>query len=465
MIALINRIFIMVLLLSISGFLFSILYLPLEKLACRFASAKFIVSINSIALSSFVIPFYYIFSIYDGSSQDFSDYHVVVSESVTVSDNVIIDIHDTFGVILQNVDVLWFIGMVLFLLVNITNYIRLLRNIKKKSFSIKSDIWIETFEKLQHEHQLKSVYLVTNNTVGIPCTVGLFKKYIIIPTTMINLFDEEEVQYILKHELYHIAHGDTFREWLVTMLNCFNWFNPLFYFLKNNLFQWIEISCDEAVTKGFTKEKKEKYARLILRVLEAEEAFEHKHYYIVSFHGNHIANHKRRILKIMGERKRNRRLGKIALSSMAILAMFTSTVLAKEADSIVNKVFSENVSIDNANEIAVISLETYQNNSENQINFENIDFVNGNFKKFDVKETSDISYEIIYQDGNVSRDFRVNAEPRHTHKTVEVVISQHKKFSDGSCKTTYYEGKQCTVCGTVWQGDVIEIVIKPICTH
>lgn len=65
----------------------------------------------------------------------------------------------------------------------------------------------------------------------------------------------------------------------------------------------------------------------------------------------------------------------------------------------------------------------------------------------------------------MSNDFGVHAEPCHTHKKEEVVISEHKKLSDGSCKTTYYEGEKCTICGAVWKGDVIKTVTENPCTH
>ena len=52
----IDRIFITVLLLSISGFVFCIVFFSLERYAFRLTSAKTMVSVNTTALFSFVIP-------------------------------------------------------------------------------------------------------------------------------------------------------------------------------------------------------------------------------------------------------------------------------------------------------------------------------------------------------------------------------------------------------------------------
>ena len=166
----------MVLLLSISGFIFSLLYLLFEKLLYKLTSAKFMVIINTIALMSFVIPFYHIHSVYDKSSFDFANYSVVVFENGNKSDRAIANIHHMFDNFIQYIDVLWLIGVVFFLLINIVNYIHLIRSIKQKSFSIENDTWIHHFKALECKTQLKKVYLVANTTISTPCTVGFFKK-------------------------------------------------------------------------------------------------------------------------------------------------------------------------------------------------------------------------------------------------------------------------------------------------
>ena len=163
-------------------------------------------------------------------------------------------------------------------------------------------------------------------------------------------------------------------------------------------------------------------------------------------------------------KKRKGNAGKILVSSAMMIAMFTSNAMAKEADSVVNKIFSENADV--VSEANVISYEEYERKSNKDIiELKSVDFNSENYKQFYAEENADTAYTIIYADGSVSNDFGFNVEPHHTHTTVEVVISEHKKLSDGSCKTTYYEGLKCTVCGTVWKGDIIKTVTENPCTH
>lgn len=79
----------------------------------------------------------------------------------------------------------------------------------------------------------------------------------------------------------------------------------------------------------------------------------------------------------------------------------------------------------------------------------------------------DITYEIIYQGevADVPEQVQAQVEPRHAHKLVDITLKEHKKKSNGSCVTTYYEGQKCSTCGTVWKGDVINTVTMAKCTH
>ena len=90
-----------------------------------------------------------------------------------------------------------------------------------------------------------------------------------------------------------------------------------------------------------------------------------------------------------------------------------------------------------------------------------------NFVRFDVYDTKDTTYDIIYNDDikSISNPPQDQIELQHVHKIVDITLKEHKKNSDGSCKTTYYEGRKCKVCGAIWKGDVINVVTMAKCIH
>lgn len=456
----INRIFVCVLLLSISGFISSSIYLILEKNLYKLTSAKFMVFANTVILLSFVIPFYYLVSIMDGSESSFIGYDLVVFEGQNAYNNVVASVRDIRPHI-EYIDNIWFVGVLIFIVMKIVMYLYTVTRIKRTSFMLQSDIWASTFQKIKEKYTTQNVLLVGSHETTSPFTVGILHQYIVIPAIMINALDEEEIEFVLSHECYHASQNDVGRKVLMIVLNCFNWFNPLFYFLKDNLSTWMEIACDEAVTEKFDEKQKRKYAALIIKSLKLENIHNKNRLYCVCYGGNHVKHYKRRILEIMGEKKKNGLRGKVFVSALVVFSLMCSNVVAKAADGPVNQMFSENVAVVNADktevEIAPIDIQ------DKFLDFE-FKTPEENFEVFIVDTSNDITYEIIYIDSEI-KNIDAGVEPQHIHTIKDAVIKIHEKHSDGSCTTTYYEGRQCTGCGLTWRGDVIQVVTQPKCRH
>lgn len=415
---------------------------------------------NTVILLSFVIPFYYLVSIMDGSESSFIGYDLVVFEGQNAYNNVVASVRDIRPHI-EYIDNIWFVGVLIFIVMKIVMYLYTVTRIKRTSFMLQSDIWASTFQKIKEKYTTQNVLLVGSHETTSPFTVGILHQYIVIPAIMINALDEEEIEFVLSHECYHASQNDVGRKVLMIVLNCFNWFNPLFYFLKDNLSTWMEIACDEAVTEKFDEKQKRKYAALIIKSLKLENIHNKNRLYCVCYGGNHVKHYKRRILEIMGEKKKNGLRGKVFVSALVVFSLMCSNVVAKAADGPVNQMFSENVAVVNADktevEIAPIDIQ------DKFLDFE-FKTPEENFEVFIVDTSNDITYEIIYIDSEI-KNIDAGVEPQHIHTIKDAVIKIHEKHSDGSCTTTYYEGRQCTGCGLTWRGDVIQVVTQPKCRH
>lgn len=458
----IDRAFIAVLLLSISGFVFCAIFLPFEKYAAyRLTSAKTMVIVNTAALFSFVIPFYLIVSIMDRSEYYFSKNGTLVFKDASKYEGFVGVVRE-FGFI-EYLGSIWLLGAIGFLVFYLWKYIHLSNCVKRMQFMIDDDVWAVKFRELKNDKDMPDVKLIGCSSISTPCTIGVKSRCIAIPSYMINSFDEEEVEFILRHEFYHVAHSDLLKKILVTTLNCLNWFNPLYYFLRNSLSDWMEIACDEEVTKEFNQEQRMKYCQLIIKILELERnAYSGKEIKI-SFAGIDMKNYKRRMMSIMKKNMVNSIWGKAAVASMAVISMVSGNVVAKAADTPVNQMFSKNAEVVTTEEVEVIAtVDALAEEEERYIEYEST----GEFVKLSVSNMENATYEIIYEDGTVEKLSGVlQAEERHVHKLVEVTIKEHKKASDGSCTTTYYDGQKCTSCGTTWKGDVIKTVKEDPCMH
>ena len=459
----IDRIFITVLLLSISGFVFCIVFFSLVRYAFRLTSAKTMVSVNTTALFSFVIPFYYVASLLDKSEVSFGKYKTLVFRDAGVYEGIVGKIREMQ--IVEYISTIWLLGMIVFLVRCIYRYIRLIHRVRANKFHLKGTVWAEIFSRLADGKKISDVSLVGNYVIHTPCTVGIRKQYIVIPAGMLNAFDEEEMEFILKHEIYHVLHKDLPRKFLIAMLSCINWFNPLFWLLKENLSNWQESASDEEVIADFTPKKQLQYSQLLLKVMHLERTACQDAEFGANFKGSGSKKYKRRAMKIMRNKKTTGIHGKAVVAFVTLLSMVSGSVVAKAADMRVNQIFSRNVEVVETSEIEVIEEQDIFSGGD----LENRDTLDsGTFVKVDLRDTADTTYEIIINDNDLGAVFssaQNPVEPQHLHNIIDVTIKKHKKNSDGSCTTTYYEGRQCTICSGTWMGDVIGETNLVKCPH
>ena len=457
----IDRAFIAVLLLSISGFIFCAVYLPLENLAYRHTSAKTMVTMNTIALFSFVFPLYLVVSFADGSESTFRAYDTLILSNA--------DRYESFVINMRNLDFtkylgdLWFLGAICTLFYRTRKYFRSLFQLASNKFGLENSVWSAIFEKIKQEKNVHNVFLVGSCQVTTPCTFGLRKRYIAIPAIMINSFEEDEIELILQHEFYHVIHRDLLRKFLIMLLGSIHWFNPLFRFLKDNLSNWQEAACDEEVTKIFGKEEKDKYIQLFIKILEVQSEDEDTELISFSFIGNDLKDYKRRLEKVMRKSDKTSIRGKVVVASAALLSMFCGNVVAKAADIPVNQMFSKNVEIVEAGEYKKVSkIESDYMTASEKVEQSDTEV----FVEFEQCNTANITYKIIYSNPEAATVVKQDqAEPRHAHNIVDMIWEKHEKFSNGSCKTTYYKGRECTICGATWKGDLIGETTLVKCPH
>ncbi len=442
----IDRVFVSVLLLSINGFIFCTVFFLLEKYAYRLTTAKTMVCISTIALLSFVMPFYRIASLVDNSENYFRNYKILVFEDLGSYEYIVGKIRKT-GMI-EYFSSIWLLGVIYFFIMYVCKYFYLLHRVQANKFYMEGTTWLKIFNRLKDEKNIKNVRLVCCYAVFTPCSIGIKNRSIVIPASMMNAFDEEEMEFILQHELYHILHMDLLKKLFVMLLSCLNWFNPQFRSLRINLFHWLESAADEAVTNGFAFNKRLKYSQLIAKVIELERASSMAAGCSANFRGEKTKKNIRRSKKIMQKKERSGIWGKAAVVSAALFSLISGNVVAKAADTPIHQMFSKNVDIVKSSEIEQME--------PSDIVFHTIDACTAH---------DDLNECIEFDPGIVQHEEPSQAEPRHIHKTEDIILKKHEKYQNNSCKTTYYKGYTCTSCGSAWKGNKINSVIMEICTH
>lgn len=136
--------------------------------------------------------------------------------------------------------IIWGAGLVVILIGNIISCLRM----KKKLVCS-----IETGERV-----------FEGDDVEGPMTVGVIRPRIYLPVGIC----EEDKKHILAHEMTHIKRHDPLYKFIVYLITCIYWFNPLvwvgFYLFSRDM----EMACDEETLRTLGEEEKESYVKVLL---------------------------------------------------------------------------------------------------------------------------------------------------------------------------------------------------------
>ena len=98
------------------------------------------------------------------------------------------------------------------------------------------------------------------DAVKSPFILGIVKPRIYLSTAL----SEDEMNYIVAHEMAHLRRKDHLWKPFGYMLLCVYWFNPLCWIAYITLCKDIELACDEKVIKDMSFGDKKEYSRVLL---------------------------------------------------------------------------------------------------------------------------------------------------------------------------------------------------------
>jgi beta-lactamase regulating signal transducer with metallopeptidase domain len=156
----------------------------------------------------------------------------------------------------------WLAPAALLLLRKVTSYHRHARFVKSECSLIADapirNFYRETCETMGIKHPPD---LAKNELVAAPMLVRIIRPVIVLPDTKLK---NAEMQYVLRHELTHHKRRDIFYKWLVQIVLCLHWFNPVVYWINRQVNRNCELSCDEAVIRRLDSSSKFAYGDMLL---------------------------------------------------------------------------------------------------------------------------------------------------------------------------------------------------------
>ena len=149
--------------------------------------------------------------------------------------------------------------------------------------------------------------------VDSPMAVGVLQPRLLLPR---GDYGEEELTFILRHELTHIRRRDLWYKLVLLLAQTVHWFNPLVWLMVRQAEADIELTCDDAVMAGRDGGDRRAYSEALLKSLHRQKGLA-KAALSTHFYGG---------AEVMKERFRNilssgkRRWGGVALA-IALAAM------------------------------------------------------------------------------------------------------------------------------------------------
>ena len=230
---------------------------------------------------------------------------------------------------------------------------------KKDSKLILQGIWYHTFQKLCKQKGLKQIYLLSSSNLHQPSTTMDSKNiYLFVPEYLLDTLEEKYVAMILNHELTHIKNNHILFQILATILNA----------LKENLSEWIEISCDEEATFYSGEEYKKDYIDLLVSLNEEQAKIQKCKIVFCFSNSKNLKILKKRTWCIMRKRTLGKKCTRIAALACFLGAVHVGNVLATELDKPMSEFFAVDAGVFYTDEITCVEtlLRWYKNIKKKQ---------------------------------------------------------------------------------------------------
>ncbi len=143
-------------------------------------------------------------------------------------------------IIIYILSILWVLGIVIMVIYSIVSYLILRYRVKKAV--------------------LREENIYECDRISAPFVLGIIKPKIYIPFRLSN----QELNYILRHERYHLHRFDHIMKPFAYLLSMIHWFNPLVWLAFHLMSKDMEMSCDEKVISEIGSSMKGDYSKSLL---------------------------------------------------------------------------------------------------------------------------------------------------------------------------------------------------------
>ena len=217
--------------------------------------------------------------------------------------------------------VVWLAGVMAFIAYHGIKYYRFIKVTGRWSEAVTDEYVLSLLENLKSQMGItKQIQIYLCRSVCSPMMIGLINPRILLPTVEQT---QDELCFILKHELVHYKRKDLLYKYLVLVATTLHWFNPIVYLIAKAINVQCETSCDAEVLRSADMNTRQIYGETIIGVVKYQAKM--KTVLSTNFYGGK-RDMTKRISSIMDTKKK--KAGIIIAAIALILAISTGLILA-----------------------------------------------------------------------------------------------------------------------------------------
>lgn len=176
---------------------------------------------------------------------------------------------------------------------------------------------------------IEQVKIVVDGNIGFPHVFGFKVKYLVLPDIP---FQSQQLHYILLHELMHVKKRDIIWKTLIDVFCVAFWWNPVFWYLRKELNELLEMRNDKHLTEFFSVEEKACYMNCLVDM--AEWFIQKGKPFSLAFGRGDLRELKRRICMLADSRKIRRFPQAITAALVVVILLLNSTIVFKPTISL-----------------------------------------------------------------------------------------------------------------------------------
>jgi len=164
--------------------------------------------------------------------------------------------------------VVWFVGCLLLWIAVAWRYRRLTQMTHSMRRIDEGPVRVE-LERLAGQFSVRNVPdLYATDQATSPMLIGVLHPKIVLPESILERLDSQELRMIVAHEIVHWRRHDTWVGWVQVLVQGIFWFHPLVWLANARIRHERECACDEIVLREARCDR-DGYGETIIRVLTA----------------------------------------------------------------------------------------------------------------------------------------------------------------------------------------------------